>query len=146
MSHRGHPQVCGWASDHQAGCRVPDSKAPSRCYPSGHRPDPRGQKYTHAVDTVYKNTILVAGNWNCIDPSKCVHEEMLILIKFTQTFITFTPQSLCISTIYLILNITYFCIVSTSCVFCLCVICPPGGRSEQIWMLTLGGLLNVTDR
>ena len=37
-----------WASDHPAGCRVPDSRAPSRCSPSGHQPGLRVQRCTHA--------------------------------------------------------------------------------------------------
>ena len=42
------PQSCQRASGHQAGCRAPDSRAPSRRYQSGRRPAQRELRYTRA--------------------------------------------------------------------------------------------------
>lgn len=47
-SHHGLPQACGWASGRLAGCRAPDSRAPSRCSPSEHQPGLHGRRCTHA--------------------------------------------------------------------------------------------------
>lgn len=47
-SRRGLQPACGWASGRPAGCHAPDSRAPSRCSPSGHQPGLRGQRCIHA--------------------------------------------------------------------------------------------------
>ena len=57
MNHHRLQWSCHWASDHQAGYRVPDSTIPSRHYRSGHRPGRHGLRYIHAVIEKKKNCL-----------------------------------------------------------------------------------------